>query len=210
MLQSLAQKVEDNAPTHTAVEAISRHYMSQMGDSALKWYVAKMDVRKIVLQGSKAPEAVVLLESNMWESSIFCKATVKKLIESDTPPWSLGKRLGLSSPKNKFWSQNPTRVNPDKLGKDSKEHEFFPGNSTPNTQTNTNDLRFMLQNTNRKQFQSIQNRKGTQYQNSGTMHQPQRTNKGATVKQKPWNKRKPNPKGGSGFTGTTKGNKSTQ
>ena len=65
MLDSLAKEVKSNVTVHTSVEAIARHYLSVLSETTLRWYVAKMDVRKIVLQGSQAPQAVELIESNM-------------------------------------------------------------------------------------------------------------------------------------------------
>ena len=52
MLDLLAKQLEDNSPTHTATEAISRHFLTFLSDYSLRWYMTKSDIRKIVLQGS--------------------------------------------------------------------------------------------------------------------------------------------------------------
>ena len=95
MLESLAYNLRSDIPAHTAVEAISRHYCSLYGDTTLSWYKAKNDVRKIVLQGTQSPNANVLLQSNMWEPTVFSKEAVDKLIASDEPKIGIERRLQL-------------------------------------------------------------------------------------------------------------------
>ena len=117
MLESLAYNLRSDIPAHTAVEAISRHYCSLYGDTTLSWYKAKNDVRKIVLQGTQSPFANVLLQSSMWEPTVFSKEAVEKLIASDEPKMGIERRLHLSQGTYKHYLQNPKSVDPDKLGK---------------------------------------------------------------------------------------------
>ena len=71
----------------------------------------------IVLQGSQSPYANILLQSNMWEPTVFSKEAVDKLIASDEPKIGIEWRLHLSQATYKHYFQNPKSVDPDKLGK---------------------------------------------------------------------------------------------
>ena len=206
MLESLANKVKGNS-NRTAVEAISRHYLSQLGDNILKWYIAKMNVRKIALQNSQAPEAVELLESNMWDPRLFSQDTLKRLKENDNQRWGLAKRLGLKKEVNRFYLSNPTKVTPDKSGNNTKKNELFLNRLGPAIQHNK--PQFEIQTTNKIQPQSNQSKWGSKFQNSGVTRQIQRTKVSGTNK-KPWLKHKRNTKGGAGFAESTNGNQSTQ
>ena len=145
MLDSLAKEFKDNAAAHTAVEAISKHFSSLLGDTVLRWLTAKTDIRKIVLQGSQSAYAVDLLQSNMWEPTIFGKDAVKSLIENNIPRIEIADRLAVNEETSRFYHRCPSRVNPDKLKRKAKsqqnETQFFRrkhspiryGNKTQNT-----------------------------------------------------------------------------
>ena len=216
MLDSLAKAVQDNGATHTAVEAISRHYLSILSDTTLRWIKTKIDVRKIVLQGSTVPQATDLLESNVWEPTVFGHEAVKELKANDVPRLGIDKRLNIKEATNKFYTNNPKRVIPEKLGKQtdfnrnqqttqapSAPNQFFRNQHSPirfKTTTQNNS-----QFNSEKQFQTNNNSRGQQYKKAGNNHQTKK--RGGPTKSKVWNKQKPNASGSSGFT---KGNQNTQ
>ena len=208
MLDSLAKELKGNAASHTAVEAISRHHLSVLSDYSLRWFVAKTDIRKIMLQGSQAPQAIDLLESNVWEPTIFAKDAVKSLIDSDVPRIGIEKRLKIFAETSHKYRQYPNRVNPAKLGrkisKQTSNNQFFLREHSPVRYDNSNNYT-PQHNYRNKQSQNKSNPKGAQYQKAGNSHQKQRRNN----KNNSWNKQK-NAKGPSGFTGAPKGNKNTQ
>ena len=215
MLDSLAKEVKSNINTHTTVEAISRHYLSLLSDTTLRWYVAKMNVRKIVLQGSQTPQAADLIESNMWEPSVFGKEAVRLLIDGDVPRIGIQKRLALSFFTNKYYEKWPKRVNPEKLGKQpistsvassSTTNQFFPQQT--NQGRNQDSYENPDQYNKKRQFQNNFNKKGGRGQRAGYTHQ--RNRRGAGNKNKFWNNPKQRSNGPAGVPETSKGNKTAQ
>ena len=207
MLDSLANELKDNVAARTAVEAISKHYLSQLADAVLRWIIAKIDVRKIVLQGSKNPYAMDLLQSNVWEPTIFAKSAVNSLIENNIPRKEIEERLDINSETSKFYHRFPARVHSNRLLKKPKsqrnESQFFRNKHSPIHYSNTtqNTPKFNFKN---KQFQDNSNSWGTRNQKAESAPQNQKHNK------KPWNKPKHNAKGRSGFTGFPKGKRNAQ
>ena len=213
LLDSLVKEVKSNFTIHTSVEAIARHYLSVLSEATLRWYVAKMNVRKIVLQGSQAPQAGELIESNMWEPDIFGKDIVKRVIDTDVPRQGVQKRLALSFYTNNYYRDNPKQVCPDKLGKqplstvaNPTSDQFFQKQITrprnPNTKQNSGQF-----NRN-KQFQNNFSERRTQAQRTGG--NTNQNNKYTGNKKKFWNTTKPKPNGQAGPSGAAKGNKTSQ
>ena len=203
MLESLAKKLKDSVTTHTAIEAISRHFLSVLSDTSLRWFLTKTDVRRIVLQGSRKPAAIDLLVSDMWEPRIFSKKAIKKLIESDVPQLGINVRLGIDEKGSKFSYRHPHRVTNKTFVKKQQSNrdnfQFFQRQHSPirfgddqNTTTN-----FFKGKHNQNKYNSW----GTKNQKTGK--QNQKTNKGNYSKSKPWNKSKQNLKN----PGSSKGGK---
>ena len=212
MLYSLAKELESNVTAHTAVEAISRHYLPQLCENSLRWTFAKTDVRKIILQGSKAPQAIKLLKSNMWEPNIFATDAVKQFMESNVLNLPSDERLQITYKTDKLYRGRPDLVDPSKLGvKDNpkKDQSFLRQNTPGQYNKATGGPSNYPQN---QQYQ--QNRKGggshfqdkSRFQNKGNSWKKQKHNNA----NKGWNKPKQNSKGPSGFTENHKGNKKSQ
>ena len=213
MLDSLAKEVKSNVTVHTSVEAIARHYLSVLSEATLRWYVAKMDVRKIVLQGSKAPQAVELMESNMWDPDIFGKDVVQRIVDKDVPTVGIEKRLGLSWYLNEYYKSNPTSVTPDRLGKlpistktDSTADQFFHQQTGRPRNFNTNQSAGQF-NKGKQGYNNVIGR-GAQTQNKGG-NANQRT-KQVSGNKKNWNPTNRKPNGQSNATRGPKGHKAPQ
>ena len=216
MLDSLAKEVKSNVTIHTSVEAIARHYLSVLSEATLRWYITKMNVRKIVLQGSQAPQAVELIESNMWEPDIFGKDVVKRVIDSDVPRLGIQKRLGLSVYTNNYYKGNPNQVCPDKLGRqpistvaNSTSNQFFqhPISRPRNNATNQNTRQYDKN----KHWPNNFNGKGAQTQTQPKGGNTNQKNKNPTGnKRKFWTNPKQKQDGQSGSSGAPKGNKTPQ
>ena len=201
MLDLLAKQLKDNSPTHTATEAISRHFLTFLSDYSLRWYMTKSDIRKIVLQGSLNPFALDLLLSNMWEPTIFSRAAVKKLIESDVPRMGLQHRLEISEAGKVFYYKNPNRAI-KKVPKIETTNEQFFREQQGFKQFHNN------QNTSKnfqKNWQPQNNRGswGGKSRKQGKSNQKQ--NRGNFNKNKNWSKSKQGKK-----AGTSKGGKGNQ
>ena len=213
MLESLAKEVKSNVTIHTSVEAIARHYLSVLSETTLRWYVAKMDVRKIVLQGSQAPQAAELIESNMWEPDVFGKDAVKRIVDKDVPPVGVQKRLGLSWYTNEHYRSNPTSICPDRLGKlpistktNSTADQFFHQQTSRPRNLNTNQSAGQY-NRGKQGYNNV-NGRGTQTQNKGG--NANQKNKQITSNKKSWNPPNRKPNGQSNATRGPKGDKAPQ
>ena len=214
MLDSLAKEVKSNVTVHTSVEAIARHYLSVLRETTLHWYIAKMNVRKIVLQGSQAPQAGELIESNMWEPDIFGKDIVKRIKDTDVQGQGVQKRLGLSKFVNDYYKRSPNLVSPDKLGKQpistiastSSDQFFHQQISRPRTNNSNQNAGQYNKN---KQFQNNYNGRGASPQHKGGFTD-QKNKRISVNKKKNWNPTKQKHNGQSGFSGGPKGNKPPQ
>ena len=216
MLDSLAKKVKHDVSTHTAVEAIARHYLSLLSGTTLRWISAKIDIRKIVLQGSSTPHAADLLESNVWEPTIFGSKAVTKLIESDIPRIGIDRRLKINPGTSRLYRNNPSKVLLSRLGNKPK---FFQGGKRGHSpvryqETDSNNAAGSSKN---QQFQNnfLTSTQGAKQQGGWTGgNSYQKQNRGASNRGKggkqPWNKNKQHKKGSSGFTGAPQGNKNAQ
>ena len=214
MLESLAKEVKANVTIHTSVEAIARHYLSVLSEATLRWYVAKMNVRKIVLQGSQAPQAADLLESNMWEPDLFGKDAVQRIIDTDIPRLGVEKRLGLSFFLNKQFEKNPTLICPDNLGKqpistmaNSTADQFF--HQQISRPRNLNTSQSAGQYYKNKQGYTNVIGKGAQTQNKGG-NTNQKNKRITGNKKKIWNTPKHKPNGQSNSARGPKGDKAPQ
>ena len=207
MLDSLAKEFKDNAAAHSAVEAISKHYSSLLGDTVLRWLAAKADIRIIVLQGSQCADAIDLLQSSMWEPTIFAADAVKSLKENNIPRMLMADRLEVKEATNKFYQRCPAKVNPDKLKRKTKPQkkdiQFFRRKHSPirygdRTQdTSKFNLKF-------RQLQDKANNWGSQNQTTGNAPQNRKN------KNKSWNKPKQSAKGQSGNSGAFKRKRNAQ
>ena len=211
MLESLAKNLKSDPPAHTAVQAISRHYCSLFADNTLRWYITKNDVRKIVLQGSQSPYASLLLQSNMWEPTVFGKEALDDLIKSDNPKMGILKRLQLSDETNKRFFRNPSSVDPEKLGfkKPNPQNEFFREQNNTTNQSQWNKPSANQQNSNKMQsHNNNQNKWGDKNQKAGYNRPTHK--KGPQNKKKQWQKQNQNQNGNSGFSGMSKGKNNSQ
>ena len=207
MLDSLAKEFKDNAAAHSAVEAISKHYSSLLGNTVLRWLAAKADIRIIVLQGSQCADAVDLLQSNMWEPTIFAKDAVRNLKENNIPRMHMADRLEVKEATSKFYHRCPAKVNPDNLKRKTKPQrkdiQFFRRKHSPirysdRTQdTSKFNLKF-------KQLQDKANNWGSQNQKTGITSQNRKN------KNKSWNKLKQSAKGQSNKSGAFKRKRNAQ
>ena len=206
MLDSLAKEFKDNAAAHSAVEAISKHFSSLLGDTVLRWIAAKTDVRKIVLQGSQCAYAIDLLQSNMWEPTIFANDAVKSLIENNIPRIQMADRLEVSEATSRFYQRCPARVNPDKMKRKAKsqqkDSQFFRRKHSP--------IRYgdKTQNTSKAytKFRQLQD-KAINWRTKGQKAEDAPQNR--KNKNKSWGKPK-KAKGQSGFSGAFKRKKNAQ
>ena len=206
MLESLAKEFKDNAAAHSAVEAISKHFSSLLGDTVLRWLAAKTDVRTIVLQGSQCAYAIDLLQSNMWEPTIFANDAVKSLIENNIPRIQMADRLEVSEATSRFYQRCPARVNPDKMKRKAKsqqnDSQFFRRKHSPirygDKTQNTSKA-----NTKIRQLQNKAINWRTKGQNAEDAPQNRKN------KNKGWGKPK-KAKGQSGFSGAFKRKKNAQ
>ena len=217
MLDSLAKKVKHDVSTHSAVESIARHYLSLLSDTTLRWISAKIDIRKIVLQGSSTPQAADLLGSDVWEPTIFGQKAVTKLIEGDVPRIGIDKRLKINPATSRYYHKFPKKVFPSRLGNKPK---FFQGGKqrhSPIRYEETDPYTAAGSSKNQQFKNNFHNStQGAQQQRGGwrlgTSNQKQNrgaSNRGKGGKQ-PWNKNKQNKNGSSGFTGSPKGNNNAQ
>ena len=211
MLGSLATQLKGNQTCHKAVDSISRHYLSLLSDSSLRWFSAKTDVRKIILQGSQVPQALDLLQSNVWEPTIFSASAMKKLLENDVPRIGVDKRLQIKEETSLYYKNNPKRVFASKLGKKIKTAsnnatQFFLRQHSPirfEDSTNNTSESF-------NKHKRVQNNKnwGGYTNKAGKAHQNKKG--GNYNKNKSWNNPKQNNKNSKNFNKNNKGNKSNQ
>ena len=212
MLDSLAKELKENLILHTAVEAISRHYLPQLCDNSLRWMFAKMDVRKIVLQGSQNPQAIALLKSNMWEPTIFESEMIERFVKSGlTTTLSAGARLGIYKSTSDHYKRSPHTVDPSKMGPKVKNNQKKDQSFLDYNRHKHQDLRTFLEATqnNANKYQNNYNPKGSGSQYKGISGKNQKLNN----KSKGWskgNKGKNNRKSHPGAAGGHKGNKNSQ
>ena len=109
LMEKLHKLVRKDTNTYNVSLAISRHFMPTLKNLLINWMKAKVEIRKVILNGYSSSTAKQLLKSSLWDPDIFPLAEIEK-IKLNGPEKNIG-HLIKSYPR----VDSPYLVNKSKL-----------------------------------------------------------------------------------------------